>query len=178
MNHRRITIVLMSAGLMIGACEKHETPREELAEARGEHRGEIREASQLEDQDEKAKKVAKANKELAQEHADAYEDVDENNKGAARNADRGRFGALKDETDRAFVVRAKERIDTIQRELTALAPAEQDRDEIKDVKDKLAEARKDLDEFQDDDLLVDDGKIGVTVAINAAERQLDDLRTD
>jgi hypothetical protein len=173
---------LLAGAVLIGGCDKNDTPDEKVHEARVEHREEVREASRENDPDQRAKEVAEANAELAQEHAEAYEnverDADDDRAGDDRAGDdRDRFQALEDETDSAFVQRANGRIAAIQKELDSLDSAKRADDDAHDVEEQLAEARKDLAEFKGD-RLPDDGKLGVTVAINAAERELDRLEAE
>jgi len=172
----RTTIALLSTGVLFAGCE-NETPEKQVAEARQEFKEEVREAKTIQDSNRRAEEMNEAKQDFEEARDEAREDMQEDAKdGGEMNADgdRGRFAALEDETDAAFVDRAKKRMEAVEAELNALDASRRETSEIQDVEKKLEEARKDLGEFQGDKL-VDDGKLGVTAAINAAERQLDDL---
>ncbi len=169
----RTTIALLSTGLLLAACDD-KSPEKKVAEAREDYREDVKDAKKIDDPQERAEELAEAKQELNEERAEAYEDkdLDDADDMQAAGSDRGRFAALKDETDAAFVARAKTRIEAIDKEFEALDAASRDKDEVKDVQEKISKARKDLSEFDGE---LGDGKLGVTVAINSAERQLDDL---
>ncbi len=174
----RTTIALLSTGLLLGACDD-KSPEKQVAEAKEEYREDVKDAKKIDDPEDRAEAMDDAKEELNEERAEAYEDeahkdgVD-GDADAAAGDDRGRFAALKDETDAAFVARAKSRIEAIDKEFEGLDATNRSTDEIKDVEKKLADARKELSDF-DGDKIIGDGKLSITVAINSAERQLDDL---
>ncbi|MCR9161299.1 MAG: hypothetical protein ACE37F_12440 [Nannocystaceae bacterium] len=161
MNVTRPIILTFSMGLCFGCDDS--TAKEKVADAKQEAREGVAEAKE---------ELKEAKKELEDAKEAAEKQLEGAEADAAGDQERGRFEALKDETDAAFVARAKKRIETIDGELEGLDDAVRKSPEFIDVEKKLAEARKDLAEFKGDKLL-DDGKLGVTTAINAAERKLD-----
>ena len=113
----------------------------------------------------KPEKVGEANEERAQDQDTA--DADD------------RFALRPSETDAEFAARAKQTIAALDRDLAQVKTDKVPADDLRDVEEKLAEARKDLDEMNDGDArLIGDGKLGVTMAINSARRKLDRIQED
>jgi hypothetical protein len=94
-----------------------------------------------------------------------------------------RFEAIRDETKVAFTQRADEAISRIETDIQALesrAAGNKDAAEgIGDAKEAILEAREDLNEIRTgSDEVFDDGKMGVAVAINKAQREVEDIREE
>ena len=159
MTIQRTLVSLSLLTAVLGGCD-NDDPKEDLREARAEHREAIEDANE-----ELSEAYAEANEDM-KEHED---DIVDGSKHA--DLDRDRFEALKDESDSEFVARANARISAIEEDLNDVDASADDR---KDVDEQLAEARGDLKEFKGDKF-ADDGKLGVTVALNSAERKLERL---
>jgi hypothetical protein len=184
--------------LIVVGCQ---SPAEKTANERAEARQEISEASK-----DAAEKVHEAGKDYGDKAADAQEKVtDEVREGAKeitdaqdKNADRDgagmklgdddryeRFEALKNESHTAFAARADAAIATLQKDLDAArsragTTASKDiMENLTDADAALAEAKKDLEEVRNKTgNVIDDGRLGVSTAINKAQRELDDVYDD
>lgn len=171
--------------IAVVGCDK--SPGEEKAEANKEiaqAQEKAREAevdARDEPAGEAAREVAEANKDMAEKTAQEMKEV-----ANAENDDAGeyeRFEALKDETKTAFSQRAEAALTKVETDLKAIesqALAKDDtKDDVNDAKEALAEARKDLQEVTGtNDKAFDDGKVGVAMAINKAQREVADLREE
>jgi len=155
---------------LFAGCES-DSPAEDMKQAREEHRESLQEAQTINDPEDRTEAMNEANVELAEEYADAREEMAMHSGQVAHPGARDRFEAFRDETDPAFAARARERIAMIDSDLGRMSTTAAQR---KGVADSLREAREDLEEFRRDEVF-DDGKVGVTTAINSAERKLDRL---
>jgi len=183
--------------LIVVGCQ---TPAEKTEHERAEARKEISEAGK-----DAAEKVQEANKEYGEKAAEAEKTIaDEVTKGAKeigeaeakdKNADREgagmkvgggdrytRFEALKNESHTAFAARADAAIATLQKDLDAAraragtTAAKDIMENLTDADAALAEAKKDLEEVRNKTgNIIDDGRLGVSTAINKAQRELDDV---
>lgn len=174
------------------ACNANSTrqeAREDVADARTEARQDAAEAlrDNVEPADQ-AKSVAQINEELAQQHKDAYEGVEEQKHGAHVNAGAHggndsvlagkyeRFEALEDESDDAFIRRANAAIQRVESDLTAVGTTPTEQEEYNDAREAIASAKKSLTEArQKPDDAVFDGKVRVAVAINSAQREVSEV---
>lgn len=159
------------------ANQKMADAQEKLNEARAEANRQPGDADEQED-------VTEAKKNLAEEQNEAAREV------AEADAQMDRFEAYKSgESTAAFASRAKTAIDEITAEVTkveskigTLEVDEQDdvREDLADAREASEEARKDLAQLDGgaDAGVVDDGKTGVTVAINRARRSLESAKTE
>lgn len=151
------------------AQQKVENAREDLAEAEKKFGEKVGDAQ---------KEIADEAKEGAKEISDADQDANEKRMEAKYE----RFEILKNESETAFASRADAAIARLQTDLdvatqrSQAAGATKDmQDATKEAKEALDEARKDLTELRGKTgKLFDDGRIGVGLAINKAQRELTD----
>ena len=166
---RMLMPAVITCALFVGCGG--DSPTEEIREARAEHREAIDDARRIDDPGERAEAIDDADEELAEAYADARQTIEHDAGQDARPELRERFEAFRDEPDPAFASRARERIAMIQSDLDRLSTTAVQRE---GVDDSLSEAREDLQEFDEGEVF-DDGKLGVTTAINSAERKLERL---
>lgn len=151
------------------AQEKVQNAREDLAEAEKKFGEKVGDAQ---------KEIADEAKEGAKEIGDADQDASEK----LMEAKYERFEILKNESETAFASRADATIARLQTDLdvatqrSQAAGATKDmQDATKEAKEALDEARKDLTELRaKSGKLFDDGRVGVGLAINKAQRELTD----
>lgn len=192
MSITKLLTVSALGGLMM-ACTGNSTrqeAQEDVVEARTEARQDAAEAlrDHVEPADQ-AKSVAQINEDLAQEHKEAYEGV-QDPKHAANDAHAGvhagdgsvlagkyeRFEALEDESDEAFIRRADAAIQRVESDLTAGGTTPSEKEDYLDAKEAIASAKKSLTEArQKPDDAVFDGKVRVAVAINSAQREVSEV---
>ncbi len=191
---RAITPITASAlfALAIG-CE---TPAEKQVNERADARKEIPAAAQdakekienaredLADAEAKfAEKVGDAQKEVAEEVEEANKEIAHADNAASKAMAEGRyerFEILKNESESAFATRADAAIARLQTDLDAATQRAKGAAATKDLTDAvdesskaLAEARTDLVELRGKTgKMFDDGRVGVGVAINKAQREL------
>lgn len=127
-------------------------------------------------------KAAEKAEDKAEKAADKVEAAVEDPKKADADADADsantekRFGVIELESKEDFIKRAETTLDTLDKELAAAKATGADSEATSDIQGKIAEARKDLDELENGTTkVIDDGKLGVTTAINSARRKLDRL---
>lgn len=94
-----------------------------------------------------------------------------------------RFESIDDETKEAFASRANTALSKLEKDIASLerkAVTNEDAyEDLADAKQALKEARTDLSEVQAGDAsFFDDGKLGVTLAINKAQRELKNVREE
>jgi len=90
-----------------------------------------------------------------------------------------RFEAYKDETKDQFVRRASSSLANVEddlRKLTREVDARDEAEQVAHAMESVMEAHRDIAEVQAGGKTFDDGKLGVTVAINQAQRNVSDLR--
>lgn len=180
--------------LLVAACNTSKSPeeaQEDAKEALSEHRVAVIEARE-EPPVEEAKEIAAANEELAEDYADAYENVepkehepeheaadDEPDAADELSVDQ-RFEAIRrSESDAEFAARARKTIAALERDLAATEPRVDDPDAVKRVEQSIANAKKDLEEIEGPNAeVLDDGKLGIAVSINTARRRLERLDDD
>jgi hypothetical protein len=158
--------------------------QEKLGEAREEMAEEMTDeyVDQQKKVGEERRDAQEARAELAEEEAD---------QAVARGEEPGkmpRFEALKNETNLAFAQRADARLLLLSAEIEVLAEqcklaAQAKRSEVEKelgkAREAYAEASKDLAEVRNrTGTFIDDGRLGVAMAINRAERKLQNVRED
>jgi chromosome segregation ATPase len=132
---------------------------------------------------------AEQQKKVGEEQRDVREargEVEETERGG--DGKMPRFDAIKNETNLAFAQRAESRLALIAADIEVLEEqaklASSDRREEMDkelakAREAYDEALKDLDEVRDrTGTFVDDGRLGVAMAINRAQRKLENVRED
>jgi hypothetical protein len=190
----RKSIPLTAAALMLFAfgCgdadknkvdERNEANRQ-MADAQEKLNEERAEAARQPGDPDEQEDVIEAKKHLGEEQDEAAREV------AKAGAELQRFEAYKSgESAAAFATRAQSALDEITTEVAKLESSvgtlktdkqEEIREDLADVREASAEAKKDLAELAGgaDPGVVDDGKTGVTVAINRARRSLEEARTE
>lgn len=196
MRHIIHSTPLAAFALLVAACNTSKTPeeaRKDAKEALSEHREAVIEARE-EPPVEEAKEIAAANEELAEDYADAYENVEPDHeknhepKTAANEPegdDQGadldeRFDAIRQsETDAEFAARARKTIAALERDLAATERRVDDPAAVERVEKSIANAKEDLEEIEGPNAeVLDDGKLGIAVSINTARRRLDRLDDD
>ena len=197
MERTKITVPLCITMLLgWSACTEDKTvatAKDEARDALDEHAHKVveanREAAATRDANrtDRVQALGEANAELAQDYADAHEGTRPHATaaeggtpdGTVVQQDGDRFKAYQSETKEEFAARASATIAAIETELVAVRTKKPDADALVDVEEQLAEARKDLDEVvHGTPKVVDDGKLGVMVAINSAQRKLDRIKDD
>ncbi|MCX4239237.1 hypothetical protein [Paraliomyxa miuraensis] len=165
-------IISISALLVLGAsaCNSKEddtTPNEALEKA-------DRKVEKTEH------KVEQAGQKVEHKVDEADRNVDEEVDAPSGDAHlESRFEGIEQESKEEFVKRAREAITALETELAAAKVANKSAESIKDIESSIDEANKDLDEIEHGTTkVIDDGKVGVTLAINAARRKLDRLNDD
>lgn len=184
--------------VMLAACPGESSDaREEYAE----HGDSVAEALTIEETVERVNESEKADTELAEDQRGAHEDVEWGDESSRKQQARDgapakdvviteagsmpsdhRFRAYEGETKQDFESRAEAQIAAIEAEVRSLSLRQLDRDQtdtLADARTQLREARDDLDDVVDGSTSVfDDGKLGVAVAINAARRKVDRVKSN
>ena len=165
--------------------------RKEIPEAGKDAQKKIEEAREDLDKAEQkfGEKVGDANQEITDEVKEASKQIGDADKAANEkmiDARYARFEILKNESESAFATRAEEAMDRLQPDvdnalLDARTPGASQK--VKDAADKakasLDEARKDLTELRSKTgKLFDDGRLGVGLAINKTQRELDTVHEE
>ena len=163
--------------------ERNEAHRQ-IADAQENLNEERAEAARQPGDVDEQKDVTEAKKQLDAEQDEAAREV------AKADAQMARFEAYKSgESPAAFASRAQSAIDEITAEVAKIEQTvptlkgddqEEIREDLADAREASAEAKKDLAELSGgaDPGVLDDGKTGVTVAINRARRSLEEARSE
>lgn len=192
MRHIIHSTPMAAFALLVAACNTSKSPEEAQEDAKAalsEHRAAVIEARE-EPPVEEAKEIAAANEELAEDYADAYENVepakhehdasDDDPDGAHGSSADQRFEAIRrSESDAEFAARARKTIAALERDLAATEPRVDDPAAVERVEESIANAKKDLEEIEGPNAeVLDDGKLGIAVSINTARRRLERLDDD
>ncbi len=157
-------------------AEAERNASENIAEARREGRENVAQAKQTAAAD----AAEDARDARAAEQADERDVVHAKGDSESREETEQRFEAYNSETREAFAARGEERIKRIEGDLVALEKRKltsEAKGDAKDVREALREARKNLAELRaGNDKLFDEGQMGIAMAINKAQRKLDNLR--
>jgi colicin import membrane protein len=137
---------------------------------------------------EQEKKVGEEQREAQEARAELAEKEADEAVERGRETRLPRFEAIKNETNVAFAQRADARLALLAAEIEVLTEqaklgASDKREamdkELTKAREAFAEAQKDLEEVRErTGTFIDDGRLGVAMAINRAERKLENVRED
>ncbi len=182
--HYALPLASLLSLVGLAGCPSEDSSRgqskDEVQAALQEHAEDVEAAKQQDDPSDEIDEMHAANRELAEAVSDApAQAADADANGETSVGPDNRFKLLDKESKDEFVVRAEGKIAALQRELAGIKGANVDPKDVTDVEETLDEARKDLDEVEHgSEQVVDDGKLGVTVAINSARRKIDRIQND
>lgn len=166
---RRKTLILASTcGLLLplAACERTER---QTADERAEVRQEAREIGQEARQggENVAQEVRETNKQIGQAAEKAVDDRYE------------RFEAYENESSETFASRADaaiQRLETDLQQVRQKATSDDANEAVQDAQEAINEAKKDLADVRGKTgVVIDDGRMGVAMNINQAQRKLTDV---
>ena len=162
---RKALILASTCGLLLplAACERTER---QTADERAEVRQEAREIGQ---------EVRQGGENVAQEVREANKKIGE----AAEEMAAGRyerFEAYEDESAQTFASRADaaiQRLETDLQQVRQKATSDDAKEQLEDAQEAINEAKKDLADVRGQTgTIIDDGRMGVAMNINQAQRQL------
>jgi vacuolar-type H+-ATPase subunit H len=189
--HRKATMTSLTILATILGCQDsadrelkaREEAREDVQEARRKSAEEVREADRefSKKLDEQQQEVDEARRELTEARGEAREKVAKAEAEAREKVARHpRFELIKTETRAEFALRAETTLTRLDKEIEDLTATAKHADEIEGLKEAraaLAEARRDLIEVRaKSGGLLDDGRLGVTTAINETQRKIETVR--